>query len=113
MFEVRSKPFQEYFPQVPLKATFSGRQLSSKINSTKSSLSLFDILNFHYELTKNYAECVILDLIQIIIQEVPMNFELLPLNDEHLTQYKKDMQEAFQQGAAKEITDNEEEILPC
>ena len=41
-----------------------------------------------------------------------MNFELLPLNNEHLTQFKKDMQEAFQQGAAKEITDNEEEILP-
>lgn len=31
-----------------------------------------------------------------------MNFELLPLNDENIIQFKKDMQEAFQKGAAVE-----------
>lgn len=41
-----------------------------------------------------------------------MNFELLPLNHENITQFKKDMQEAFQKGAVAEFADVNEEILP-
>lgn len=41
-----------------------------------------------------------------------MNFKLLPLSDEHLVQFKKDMQAAFQQGAVDAFNDMEEEILP-
>jgi len=41
-----------------------------------------------------------------------MSFQLLPLNAKHLTQFKKDMQEAFQQGAVDEFGEMEVEILP-
>jgi GNAT superfamily N-acetyltransferase len=41
-----------------------------------------------------------------------MKFELLPVNQEDLTEYKKDMQEAFQKGAAAEFSDLDTEILP-
>lgn len=41
-----------------------------------------------------------------------MSFELLPLNPKHLIQFKKDMQEAFQQGAVDGFCELEEEILP-
>jgi len=41
-----------------------------------------------------------------------MNFQLLPVCDTDLKEYKKDMQEAFQQGAAKDFVDLNEEILP-
>ena len=41
-----------------------------------------------------------------------MNFELVPLNEKHLTQFKKDMQEAFQQGAVDGFGEMEEKILP-
>lgn len=41
-----------------------------------------------------------------------MNFELLPLNPKHLKQFKKDMQEAFQQGAVDGFGEMKEEILP-
>lgn len=42
-----------------------------------------------------------------------MNFELLPLRIEHLTQFKKDMQEAFQQGAVEEFGMIDMQILPA
>ena len=41
-----------------------------------------------------------------------MNFELLSLNPKHLIQFKKDMQEAFQQGAVDGFGEMEAEILP-
>lgn len=41
-----------------------------------------------------------------------MNFELLPLSAKHLLQFKKDMQEAFQQGAVNGFGEIKEEILP-
>ncbi|MDY0163839.1 MATE family efflux transporter [Desulfobotulus sp.] len=41
-----------------------------------------------------------------------MNFKLLPVSQEDLRDYKKDMQEAFQKGAAAEFSDLDEEILP-
>lgn len=41
-----------------------------------------------------------------------MNFSLLPVSQEDLTCYKKDMQEAFQKGAAAEFPDLDTEILP-
>jgi hypothetical protein len=41
-----------------------------------------------------------------------MRFQLLPLNPKHLMQIKKDMQEAFQQGAVDEFSDIDIEILP-
>ncbi|MDE6782066.1 MAG: acetyl-CoA sensor PanZ family protein, partial [Ruminococcus sp.] len=40
-----------------------------------------------------------------------MNFELLPLNDEDMMKFKRDMQEAFQKGAGEEFADVTE-ILP-
>lgn len=41
-----------------------------------------------------------------------MNFQLLPLYTEDLEQFKSDMQEAFQKGAASELEDLDVEILP-
>lgn len=41
-----------------------------------------------------------------------MGLELLPVNNEDIVRLKKDMQEAFQKGAAKEFAGLEEEILP-
>lgn len=41
-----------------------------------------------------------------------MDFKLLPLCSEDLPDYKKDMQESFQQGAVKEFSDLDVEILP-
>ncbi|MBF4695536.1 GNAT family N-acetyltransferase [Fusibacter ferrireducens] len=41
-----------------------------------------------------------------------MNFKLLPVNQEDLAEYKRDMQEAFQNGAAGSTTDLDIEILP-
>lgn len=41
-----------------------------------------------------------------------MNFQLLPVIQEDLTDYKKDMQEAFQKGAAAQFSDLGTEILP-
>ncbi|MDE6732318.1 MAG: GNAT family N-acetyltransferase [Oscillospiraceae bacterium] len=41
-----------------------------------------------------------------------MDFKLLPVTDEDMAQFKRDMQEAFQKGAADEITELDEEILP-
>ncbi len=41
-----------------------------------------------------------------------MNFKLLPVGQGDLTDYKKDMQEAFQKGAAAEFSDLDTEILP-
>lgn len=41
-----------------------------------------------------------------------MNFKLLPISQEDLKDYKKDMQEAFQKGAAAEFADLDTEILP-
>lgn len=41
-----------------------------------------------------------------------MDFELLPVNHEDIASFKSDMQEAFQNGAAKELADVDEEILP-
>ena len=41
-----------------------------------------------------------------------MNFKLLPVSQEDLANYKKDMQEAFQKGAAAEFSDLDAEILP-
>lgn len=46
------------------------------------------------------------------MEESRMNFELLPLNPKHLIQFKKDIQEAFQQGAVDGFGEMEEEILP-
>jgi hypothetical protein len=44
--------------------------------------------------------------------EKNMIFKLVPLCEEHLPQFKKDMQAAFQQGAVDEFGAMEEEILP-
>lgn len=41
-----------------------------------------------------------------------MNFNLLPVSQKDLTDYKKHMQEAFQKGAAAEFADLDTEILP-
>lgn len=41
-----------------------------------------------------------------------MKFELLPLCKQDIKQFKTDMQTAFQQGAADEFGEMEEEILP-
>ncbi len=41
-----------------------------------------------------------------------MNFILMPLGKEDLIPFKKDMQEAFQQGAMQEFNDLDVEILP-
>lgn len=41
-----------------------------------------------------------------------MNFQLLPVTDEDVMQFKQDMQEAFQKGAAKEFNELDTEILP-
>lgn len=41
-----------------------------------------------------------------------MGFQLLPLNPKNLTQFKKDMQEAFQQGAVDAFGKIDIEILP-
>lgn len=41
-----------------------------------------------------------------------MNFKLVPVSQEDLTEYKKDMQEAFQKGIATEVSDLDVEILP-
>ena len=41
-----------------------------------------------------------------------MSFQLLLLDQKHLTQFKKDMQESFQQGAVDEFSDVNTEILP-
>lgn len=41
-----------------------------------------------------------------------MDFELSPLTEADMPQFKRDMQEAFQKGAAQEFSDTDEEILP-
>ena len=41
-----------------------------------------------------------------------MHFNLLPVSQEDLIDYKKDMQEAFQKGAAAQFSDLDTEILP-
>ena len=41
-----------------------------------------------------------------------MNFKLLPIGQDDLIEYKKDMQEAFQKGATTELEDLDVEILP-
>lgn len=41
-----------------------------------------------------------------------MNFQLIPLRDSDIKQYKKDMQAAFQQGAVDGFGEMEKEILP-
>lgn len=41
-----------------------------------------------------------------------MNLELLPLCAKRLSRFKKDMQDAFQQGAVDEFGATEENILP-
>lgn len=41
-----------------------------------------------------------------------MDFKLIPLREECTQQFKKDMQEAFQQGAVEKFGDITEEILP-
>lgn len=41
-----------------------------------------------------------------------MDFKLLPLNKKHLLRFKRDMQEAFQQGAVEGFSDIDVEILP-
>lgn len=41
-----------------------------------------------------------------------MDFKLLPLTDIDISQFKKDMQEAFQKGAAQEFANIDEIILP-
>ncbi len=41
-----------------------------------------------------------------------MSFQLIPLAPKHLTQFKKDMQESFQQGAVDGFSDVNTEILP-
>ena len=40
-----------------------------------------------------------------------MDFELSPLTEADMPQFKRDMQEAFQKGAAQEFPDTDEEIL--
>lgn len=44
--------------------------------------------------------------------EEKMNIKLLPLCEEHVLQFKKDMQAAFQHGAVEGFGEMEEEILP-
>lgn len=41
-----------------------------------------------------------------------MSFQLIPLSPQNLTQFKADMQASFQQGAVKEFSDVNIEILP-
>ncbi len=41
-----------------------------------------------------------------------MDFKLIPIEKKDIVNYKKDMQEAFQQGAMKEFNDLKVEILP-
>lgn len=41
-----------------------------------------------------------------------MDFKLIPIEKEDIVNYKKDMQEAFQQGAMKEFNNLNVEILP-
>ncbi len=41
-----------------------------------------------------------------------MGFELIPLCEEHVKQFKQDMQAAFQKGAVEEFGEMNEEILP-
>ncbi|WP_455528556.1 GNAT family N-acetyltransferase [Huintestinicola sp.] len=41
-----------------------------------------------------------------------MDFELLPLTDDDMPIFIRDMQEAFQKGAAQDFADIDEEILP-
>ncbi len=41
-----------------------------------------------------------------------MNFKLLPVSQEDLGEYKKDMQEAFQKGASAKFADLDAKILP-
>ncbi len=41
-----------------------------------------------------------------------MDFELIPLCEEHIQQFKKDMRKAFQQGAIEGFGKMEKEILP-
>lgn len=41
-----------------------------------------------------------------------MNLQLMPLREEHIEQFKLDMQEAFQQGAIEGFGEMEQEILP-
>ncbi len=41
-----------------------------------------------------------------------MSFQLLPLDQKHITRFKKDMQESFQQGAVDEVSGINTEILP-
>lgn len=41
-----------------------------------------------------------------------MRFQLIPLREEHIKQFKSDMQDAFQQGAVDGFGEMEEEILP-
>ena len=41
-----------------------------------------------------------------------MDFELSPLTEADMPQFKRDMQEAFQKGSAQEFSDTDEEILP-
>ena len=41
-----------------------------------------------------------------------MNFILMPLKNEDIYTFKKDMQEAFQHGAMQEFNDLNVEILP-
>ncbi len=41
-----------------------------------------------------------------------MNFLLIPVETEDITQFKKDMQEAFNKGAQPEFEDLDEEVLP-
>lgn len=41
-----------------------------------------------------------------------MDFKLLPVTDEDMAQFKRDMQEAFQNGAAEELAEPDDEVLP-
>lgn len=41
-----------------------------------------------------------------------MDFKLMPIEKKDIVNYKKDMQEAFQQGAMKEFNNLNVEILP-
>lgn len=41
-----------------------------------------------------------------------MDFKLLPVTEEDMAEFKRDMQEAFQKGAAEEFTESNVEILP-
>jgi len=41
-----------------------------------------------------------------------MNFRLIPLREEKIKQFKRDMQESFQQGAIEGFGEMEEQILP-